>query len=131
MDEEFLVWKLLTPWPEIYSPLSTKFFSFLFFLFPFFLSGENTSILPCGSNTSSAQGASGKRGPDLLSLFERKDVYPRQTLRQLRKVCCAEGVLCLSSWQQTQQLQTKLSLQNVGQVVFLNLAKAKSLLHKT
>ena len=66
--------------PEIYSPLWTKCFSFLFFLFPFFFwshilipVGENTSPLPCGSNTSSAQGASGKRGPDLLALFERRD----------------------------------------------------------
>ena len=72
--------------PEIYSPLWTKCFSFLFFLFPFFFVarlpclpvGENTSLLPCGSNTSSAQGASGKRGPDLLALFERRDCISSQ-----------------------------------------------------
>ena len=91
--------------PEIYSPLWTKCFSFLFFSFPFFFVaplpvGENTSLLPCWSNTSSAQGASSKRGPDLLSLFERRDVYSRWTMRQL-PVCHAEGVLCLSSWQQS------------------------------
>ena len=126
MDEDFLVQKSMTLWPEIYSPLWVKCFSLLFLLCPFFFVarfpvGENTRLLPCGSNN--AQGASSKRGPDLLALFERRDVYPRQTKRQLRKVGHAEGVLCLSSCQQTQQLQTKLSLQDVGLVVFLNLAR--------
>ena len=74
----------------------TSSLSFFFFFFVArFSVGENTSLLPCWSNTSSAQGAS-----DLLALFERRHVslYPRQTMRQLRKVCHAEGVLCLSSW---------------------------------
>ena len=79
---------------NLQSALNEMFF-LPFFLVPliFFVAhfpvGENTSLLPCGSNT--AQGASGKRGPDLLALFERRDVYPRQTMRQLRKVCHAEG----------------------------------------
>ena len=107
----------------------SSFSCFLSFFVARFPVGENTCLLPCGSNT--AQGVSGKRGPNLLALFKRRDVHPRQTMRQLRKVCHAEGVLCLSSWQQTQQLQTKLSLQDVGLVVFLNLAKAKSFLRKT
>ena len=104
-------------------------FLFYFIFFARFPVGEKTSLLPCGSNTSSAQGAraSGKRGLDLLALYERRNVYPHQTMRQLRKVCRAEGVLCLSSWQQTQQLQMKLSLQHVRLVVFLNLASNNSL----
>ena len=95
-----------------------------FFVVARFPVGDNTSLLPCGSNTGPAQGASGKHSRDLLSLFERRDVYPRQTMRPLRKVCHARR-RALSSWQQT---QTKLSLQDVGLVVFLNLAKTKSLL---
>ena len=109
-DENFLVQKSLTLWPPKFTvhsernvfPSSVSCFFFFFCVcvcvarFPV---GENTSLLPC--NTSSAQGASGKRGPDLLALFERRDVNPRQTMRQIRKVCHAEGVLCLSSWQQS------------------------------
>ena len=79
-----------------------------------------------------AQAVRATCSPDLLALFEKKrDVYPRQTMCQLRKVCHAKGMLYLSSRQQTQQLQTKLSLPDVGLVVFLNLAKAKSPLLKT
>ena len=37
MDEDVLVQKSSTLWPEIYSPLWTKCFSFLFLLFPFFV----------------------------------------------------------------------------------------------
>ena len=80
IEQEFLVQRSLTRWPETYSPLWTKCLSFLFFLFTFcflvarFPVGENTSLLPCGSNT--AQGASGKRGPDQHILFERRDVLP-------------------------------------------------------
>ena len=117
---------------NLQSALNQMFFlplflvSFFFFLVARLPVGENTSFLPCGSNTSSAQGASGKRGPDLLALFERRDVYPRQTMRQLRKVCHAEGVLCLSSWQQSwtnPAIADEASWQDVGLVVFLNLAR--------
>ena len=76
MDEDFLVQKSLTPWPKVNSPLWTKWFSFLFFGFPFFCCPrfaveENTSLLPCGSNT--AQGASGKRGMALICLHCSKE----------------------------------------------------------
>ena len=106
-DEDFLVQKSLTLWPPKFTFRTERnVFPSFFSCFPLFFVarlpvGENTSLLPCGSNTSFAQGASGKLGPDLLALFERRDVHPRQTMRQLRKVCHAEGVLCLSSWQQS------------------------------
>ena len=92
---------------NLQSALNEMFFLplFLVLFFFFFVArlpvGENTSLLPCGSNTSFAQGASGKRGPNLLHCSKEGTVYPRKTMRQLRKVCHAEGVLCLSSWQQS------------------------------
>ena len=62
---------------NLQSALNEMFFlplflvSFFFFCRTFTCRGK-TPVLPCWSNTSSAQGASGKRGPDLLSLFERR-----------------------------------------------------------
>ena len=101
MDKRLLVQKSLTLSFRSERNVSPSSFScFLFFFVARFLVGENTSLLPCGSNTSSAQGTSGKRGADLLTLFGRRDVYHRQTLSPLRKLCQSEGVLCLSSRQQ-------------------------------
>ena len=57
---------------NLQSALNEMFFLPLFLVSFFFVArfpvGDNTRLLPCGSNT--AQGASGKRGPDLLALFE-------------------------------------------------------------
>ena len=56
----------LPPWSRGERNVFPSSFScFLFFVsrLPCLPVGENTSLLPCGSNTSSAQGASGKRGP--------------------------------------------------------------------
>ena len=62
-DEDFLVQKSLTLWPPKFTVRSERNVfpsSFSCFLFFFLVArlpvGENTSFLPCGSNTSSAQG---------------------------------------------------------------------------
>ena len=136
-DEDFLVQKSLTLWPLKFIVCSERnvfpysFSCFLFFFAARLPVGENTSLLPCGSNTSSAQGASGKRGPDLLALFERRDASPNNASAPKGMPCrrCAMPKACSvchhgNKVEQTQQLQTKLSLQDVGLVVFkFNLAR--------
>ena len=89
---------LLTLWPPKFTARSERNVfpsSFSFFLF-FLLSqplGQNTSLLPCRSNTSSAQGASGKRGPDLLALFERRDVSSPNNASAPKGVPCRRRAL--------------------------------------
>ena len=92
-----------------------------FFLSHIFLSGKTPVSCLVGATPHKERRAS----VALICLHCSKEgmYIPARQLRQLRKVCHAEGVLCLSSWQQTQQLQTKVSLQDVGLIVFLNLAR--------
>ena len=63
---------------SLQSALNEMFFLSLFLVSFFFCRTfscrEKHQSPVCGSNTSSAQGASGRRGPDLLALFERRDV---------------------------------------------------------
>ena len=105
-DEDFLVQKSLTLWPPKFTVrsernvLPSSFSCFLFFLSHVYLSGKTpVSCLAWATPVSHKE----RRASVALIclLFERRDVYPRQTMRQLRKVCHAEGVLCLSSWQQS------------------------------
>ena len=79
----------------------SSFSCFLFFCRTFTCWGKHQSP-PCGSNTSSAH-KERRASVVLICLHCSKEgtVYPRKTMRQLRKVCHAEGVLCLSSWQQS------------------------------
>ena len=135
-DEDFLVQKSLALWPPKFTVrsernvLPSSFSCFLFFFVARLPVGENTSLLPCGSNTSSAQGASGKHGPDLLALFERRDWISSQNNASTPKgVPCRRRALFVIMGNKVEQTQqTKLSLQVVGLVVFLKPGKAKSLL---
>ena len=66
-DEDFLVQKSLALWPPKFTVRSERnVFPSSFSCFLFFVArlpvGENTSLPPCGSNTSSAEGVSGKHG---------------------------------------------------------------------
>ena len=103
-------------------------FSFLFFSarFIFFFCqtfscrGKHQSPV-CGSNTSSAQGASGKRGPYLLALFERRDVILAKQCVSSEKCAMPKALFVMMATKPDSQ--TKLSLQDFWLVVFLDLAK--------
>ena len=84
---------------NIQSALNEMFFLpiFLvsFFLSHVFLSGRRQSPV-CGSNTSSAQGASGKRGPPCTVRKKGCISSPNNGSAPKGMPCHAEGVLCLS-----------------------------------
>ena len=106
-DEDFLVQKSLALWPPKFTVRSERnVFPSFFFLFPFFFVarlpvGENTSL--CLAGATPVPHKERRASVVLICLHCSKEgtVYPRKTMRQLRKVCHAEGVLCLSSWQQS------------------------------
>ena len=120
--------------PEIYSPLWTKCFSILFFLFPFFffflshvyLSGKTP--FSCLAGATPVPHKDRRASVALICLHCWKEgmyILAKQCVSSERcampKACtvCHHG----NKVEQTQQLQTKLSLQDVGLVVFLNLAR--------
>ena len=129
-DEDFLVQKSLALWPPKFTvcsermfflPLFLVSFSFFFFFVARLPVGENTSLRLAGATPVPHKERWASVVLICLHCSKEGTVYPRKTMHQLRKVCHAEGVLCLSSWQQSWANPADEAFLNL--VVFFHLAR--------
>ena len=129
-----------TLWPEIYSSLWTKCFSFLFSCFFFFFffcrtfsSRENTSLLFAATPVPHKEHRASVAQICLHCSKEEMYILAKQCVRSERCAmpCRIRRRAVFVMRATNPEVQTKLSLQDFGLVVCLNLAKAKSFHRQT